>query len=85
MENGPASKLLKGGSKRKSKNKSWRRSSRSRRVFAATSRATLDEKGLKQEHAEMLAFLQNEQNQPKVKQQLGNQRNNDGQIMQFNI
>ena len=32
-----------------------------------------DVKRLKQEHAEMLAFLQNEQNQPQVNQGNGNQ------------
>ena len=31
----------------------------------------MDVKRLKQEHAEMLAFLQNEQNQPQVQQQMG--------------
>jgi hypothetical protein len=33
----------------------------------------------------MLAFLQNEQNQPQVHQQMGNQPGNGGQMMQFNI
>ena len=42
-------------------------------------------KRLKQEHAEMLVFLQNEQNQPQVQQQMGNQPINGGQMMQFNI
>ena len=45
----------------------------------------MDVKRLKREHAEMLAFLQNEQNQPQVQQQMGNQPNNGGQMMQFNI
>ncbi len=36
----------------------------------------MDVKRLKQEHAEMLAFLQNKQNQPQVQQQMGNQPNN---------
>ena len=45
----------------------------------------MEVKRLKQEHAEMLAFLQNEQNQPQVQQQMGNQPNNWGQMMQFNI
>ena len=45
----------------------------------------MDVKRLKQEHAEMLAFLQNEQNQPQVQQQMGNQPGNGGQMMQFNI
>ncbi len=39
----------------------------------------------KQEHAEMLAFLNNEQNQPQVQQQMGHQPRNGGQMMQFNI
>jgi hypothetical protein len=45
----------------------------------------IDDKRLKQEHAEMLAFLQNEQNKPLVQQQMGNQPANGGQMMQFNI
>ena len=45
----------------------------------------MDVKRLKQEHAEMLAFLQNEQNQPQVQQQMGNQPAKGGQMMQFNI
>ena len=47
----------------------------------------MDVKRLKQEHAEMLAFLQNEQNQPQVQQQqqMLNQPPNGGQMMQFNI
>ena len=47
----------------------------------------LDMKRLKQEHAEMLAFLNNEQNQPQVQQQqqMLNQPPNGGQMMQFNI
>ena len=45
----------------------------------------MEVKRLKQEHAEMLAFLQNEQNQPQVQQQMANQHPNGGQMMQFNI
>ena len=45
----------------------------------------MDVKRLKQEHAEMLAFLNNEQNQPQVQQQMGNQPAKGGQMMQFNI
>ena len=46
----------------------------------------MDVKCLKQKHAEMLAFLQNEQNQPQVQQQqMLNQPPNGGQMMQFNI
>jgi hypothetical protein len=45
----------------------------------------MDVKRLKQEHAEMLAFLNNEQNQPQVQQQMLNQPPNGGQMMQFNI
>ena len=45
----------------------------------------MDVKRLKQEHAEMLAFLNNEQNQPQVQQHMGNQPRNGGQMMQFNI
>ena len=47
----------------------------------------MEVKRLKQEHAEMLAFLQNEQNQPQVQQQqqMPSQPPNVGQMMQFNI
>ena len=45
----------------------------------------MDVNCLKQEHAEMLAFLNNEQNQPQVQQHMGNQPGNGGQMMQFNI
>ncbi len=45
----------------------------------------MDAKRLKQEHAEMLAFLNNEQNQPQVQQRMGNQPGNGGQMMQLNI
>ena len=46
----------------------------------------MDVKRLKQEHAEMLAFLNNEQNQPQVQQQqMLNQPPNGDQMMQFNI
>ena len=38
----------------------------------------MDVKRLKQEHAEMLAFLKNNQNQPQVQQQMSNQPNNGG-------
>ena len=45
----------------------------------------MDVKRLKQEHAEMLAFLNNEQNQPQVQQQMGCLPGHGGQMMQFNI
>ena len=45
----------------------------------------MDVKRLKQEHAEMLAFLNNEQNQPQVQQQMLNQPPIGCQMMQFNI
>ncbi len=45
----------------------------------------MDVKRLKQEHAEMLAFLNNEKNQPQVQQQMGSQPGHGGQMMQFNI
>jgi hypothetical protein len=46
----------------------------------------IDVKRLKQEHAEMLVFLQNEQNQPQVQRyQMLNQPPNGAQMMQFNI
>ena len=38
----------------------------------------MEVKRLKQEHLEMLAFLNNEQNQPQVQQQIGNQPGNSG-------
>jgi hypothetical protein len=45
----------------------------------------MDVKRLKQEHAEMLAFLNNEQNQPKVQQQMGSQPGNGGEMIQLII
>ena len=45
----------------------------------------MDVKRLKQEHAEMLAFLNNEQFQPQVQQQMGNQPGNGSQMMKFKI
>ncbi len=45
----------------------------------------MDVKRLKQEHAEMLAFLNNEQNQPQVQQQMAHQAGHGGQMKQFNI
>jgi hypothetical protein len=45
----------------------------------------MDVKRLKHEHTEMLAFLQNEQNQPQVQQPMGSQAGHGGQMMQFNI
>jgi hypothetical protein len=41
----------------------------------------MEVKRLKQEHAEMLAFLKNEQNQPQVQYQMVNQPPNGGQMM----
>ncbi len=45
----------------------------------------MDVKRLMQEHAEMLAFLNNEQNHPQVQHQMGNQPGNGYQMMQFII
>ncbi len=45
----------------------------------------MDVKRLKQKLAEMLDFLNNEQNQPQVQQQMGSQPGNSGEMMQFNI
>ena len=41
----------------------------------------MEVKRLKQEHAEMLAFLNNEQNQAQVQQHMGNHPGNGGQMM----
>ena len=45
----------------------------------------MDVKRLKQGHAEMLAFLNNEQNQSQVQEQMGSQPGHGGQMIQFNI
>jgi hypothetical protein len=45
----------------------------------------MDMKRLKQEDAEMPAFLQKKQNQPQVQQKMSDQPGIGGQMMQFNI
>ena len=78
--------LMKGSSKRKRTKAELEEVKQEEEALRGDTQAYLmDVKRLKQEHAEMLAFLQNEQNQPQVQQQMGNQPANGGQIMQFNI
>jgi hypothetical protein len=78
--------LMKGSSKRKRTKAELEEVKQEEEALRGDTQAYLmDVKRLKQEHAEMLAFLQNEQNQPQVQQQMGNQPNNGGQMMQFNI
>ena len=78
--------LMKGSSKRKRTKAELEEVKQEEEALRGDTQAYLmDVKRLKQEHAEMLAFLQNEQNQPQVQQQMGDQHNNGGQIMQFNI
>ena len=78
--------LMKGSSKRKRTKAELEEVKQEEEALRGDTQAYLmDVKRLKQEHAEMLAFLQNEQNQPQVKQQMGNQPANGGQMMQFNI
>ena len=77
---------MKGSSKRKRTKAELEEVKQEEEALRGDTQAYLmDVKRLKQEHAEMLAFLQNEQNQPQVQQQMGNQPNNGGQMMQFNI
>ena len=77
---------MKGSSKRKRTKAELEEVKQEEEALRGDTQAYLmDVKRLKQEHAEMLAFLQNEQNQPQVQQQMGNQPGNGGQIMQFNI
>ena len=78
--------LMKGSSKRKRTKAELEEVKQEEEALRGNTQAYLmDVKRLKQEHAEMLAFLQNEQNQPQVQQQMGNQPGNGGQMMQFNI
>jgi hypothetical protein len=78
--------LMKGSSKRKRTKAELEEVKQEEEALRGDTQAYLmDVKRLKQEHAEMLAFLQNEQNQPQVQQQMGNQPGNGGQMMQFNI
>jgi hypothetical protein len=78
--------LMKGSSKRKRTKAELEEVKQEEEALRGDTQAYLmDVKRLKQEHAEMLAFLQNEQNQPQVQQQMGNQPANGGQMMQFNI
>ena len=78
--------LMKGSSKRKRTKAELEEVKQEEEALRGDDQGYLmDVKRLKQEHAEMLAFLQNEQNQPQVQQQMGNQPNNGGQMMQFNI
>ena len=78
--------LMKGSSKRKRTKAELEEVKQEEEALRGDTQAYLmDLKRLKQEHAEMLAFLQNEQNQPQVQQQMGNQPANGGQMMQFNI
>jgi hypothetical protein len=77
---------MKGSSKRKRTKAELEEVKQEEEALRGDTQAYLmDVKRLKQEHAEMLAFLQNEQNQPQVQQQMGNQPGNGGQMMQFNI
>ena len=76
--------LMKGSSKRKRTKAELEEVKQEEESLRGDTQAYLmDVKRLKQEHAEMLAFLQNEQNQPQVQQQMGNQPNNEGQMMQL--
>jgi len=78
--------LMKGSSKRKRTKAELEEVDQEEKALRSEIQGYLmNMKRLKQEHAEMLAFLQNEQNQPQVQQQMGNQPNNGGQMMQFNI
>ena len=78
--------LMKGSSKRKRTKAELEEVKQEEEALRGDTQAYLmDVKRLKQEHAEMLAFLQNERNQPQVQQQMGNQPANGGQMMQFNI
>ena len=78
--------LMKGSSKRKRTKAELEEVKQEEEALRNDTQSYLMEvKRLKQEHAEMLAFLQNEQNQPQVQQQMGNQPGNGGQMMQFNI
>ena len=86
VENGRASNLTKASSKRKRTKAELEEVKHEEEVLRGDVQGYLmDVKRLKQEHAEMLAFLQNEQKQPQVQQHMGNQPGHGGQMMQFNI
>ena len=86
VENGRASNLMKGSSKRKRTKAELEEVKHEEEALRGDVQGYLmDVKRLKQEHAEMLAFLNNEQNQPQVQQHMGNQPGHGGQMMQFNI
>jgi hypothetical protein len=66
--------LMKGSSKRKRTKEQLEEVKQEEEAMRGDIQGYLqDVKRLKQEHAEMLAFLQNEQNQPQVNQGNGNQ------------
>jgi hypothetical protein len=86
VENGRASNLMMGSSKRKFTKVELEEVKHEEEALRGDVQGYLiDLKRLKHEHAEMLAFLQNEQNQPQVQQQMGSQPGNGAQMMQFNI
>ncbi len=80
MENGRASILMKSNSKRKRTKEELEKVKHEEETLLGDVQGYLmDVERLKQEHAEMLAFLNNEQNQPQVQQWVGNQPNNGDQ------
>ncbi len=87
MENGRASLLMKTSLKRKRTKAELEEVKQEEEAMRNDTQAYLLEvKRLKQEHAEMLALLQNEQNQPQVQlQQMVNQPPNGSQMMQLKI
>jgi hypothetical protein len=86
VENGRASNLMKGSSKRKLTKVELEKVKHDKKALRGDVQGYLIElKRLKHEHAEMLAFLQNEQNPPEVHKQMGTQPGHGTQMMQFNI
>jgi len=70
VENGRASLLMKTSSKRKRTKEEIEEVKQEEEAMRGDPQGYLMEvKRLKQEHAEMLAFLRNDQNQPEVQQQ----------------
>ena len=78
--------LMKGSSKRKRTKKKLEEVKQEDEAMRGDVQGYLQEvKRLKQEHAEMLAFLNNNQNQPQVHQQIDNPPHDPNQMMQFRI
>ena len=73
--------LMKGSSKRKRTKAELEEVKQEEALRGDVQGYLMDVKRLKQGHEEILAFLNNKQNQAQVQQQMGNQPGNGGQMM----